>query len=172
MLADFSTVLGRLFSLPHSFLLLCIESTVWAGSSSEKNPVRWQPYWYLNCWTYCRCKTLVVSILVVDIHSAAITRESSFRLLQMTFSAWLRISFELLLCYIMPKTSAWNSGRFLTSWQKSHLFGPKFCSLVLLQVKQSCLVSSVWQGFQAVWETPSLLSLWQLLLCAHIWESY
>lgn len=131
MLADFSTVLGRLFSLPHSFLLLCTESTVRAGSSSEKNPVCWQPYWYLNCWTHSRCKTLVVSILGVRIHSAAIMRESSFRLLQMTFSAWPRISFELLLCCIVPKTSAWNSGRFLASWQKSHLFGPKFSFLVL-----------------------------------------
>lgn len=161
MLADFSTVLGKLFSLPQSLFLLCVESTVWAGSSSEENPVCRQPYWYLNCWTYCWRKTLVVSILVVDIHTRFCNSEWKFvcRLLWMKFYDQLRIRLELLLCFTMAKTSAWNSGRFLTSWQKSHLFGPKFSSLALLLVRQSCLVSSVWRSFQAVLESASLTSL-------------
>lgn len=99
---------------------------------------------YLSCWhtQFCNNEWRVIC-----------------RLLRMKFSGQLRISLELLLCCSMPKTSAWNSGRFLTSWQKSHLFGPKFCSLVLLLVRQSCLVSSVWWGFKAVRESAALISL-------------
>lgn len=123
MLADFFMVFDKLFSLPHSLLLLCTESTVWAGSSSEKNPVRWQPYWYLNCWTYCWCKTLVVSILVADIHTQFCNNEWKFicRLLRMKLYGQLRIRLELLRSCTMAKTVAWNSGRFLTVGQNFQL---------------------------------------------------